>query len=219
MKSLMKSLLILLILVLSGLFTLCVQPAEGAVLRLSDHSSDDEFPYLTPYLDAEFDFTVVDDTLTLGVANLTPELEDDPTFKINNIYFNFSDKVQTLDLISATDSEGSPMSGWKLKVRENSFMVGGFGRFDVYLNGGHGCHPPVVRPGYTVNFDFQITGIGPFADTDFIALSSPVGGHIRSYAAAKFYNDDASAYGATCIPEPATVCLLGLGALVLVRRS
>jgi len=202
------------------IFTFFVKPVEGTLLRLSDHSSEDQSqPYLMEYLDAELDFSVVNSNLTLSVTNLTPENEGDPAFKMNRIYFNVADNIEGLTLTDISSFDESATEGWILNYSENGFLVGGSGHFDVYLKGGQGNHSPVVKPGSTVSFLFQITGNGSYDDSDFITLSSPQGGHIISYAAAKFYNDNTSAFGATSIPEPATLCLFMLGGLVLRRCS
>ena len=48
-------------------------------------------------------------------------------------------------------------------------------------------------------------------------MSTQVDGHILTSAAAKFYDGGGvSAYGA--VPEPATIALLGFGALALLRK-
>jgi hypothetical protein len=214
MKSLVTSLLTVSIVI----FAVCAGPAEAAILRLSDYSSEDESkPYLAEYLDAELSFSVADSTLTLSVTNLTPENEGDPAFKMSRIYFNVADNVESLALTDVYASGKSAAEGWDLYFWEDGFLADGFGRFDVYLEGGQGSHGPVVEPGQTVSFVFQISGDGPFVDSDFVTLSSLQGGHIASYAAAKFYNDCTSAYGATNVPEPATVFLLSLGCLVFLR--
>jgi len=197
----------------------CVTSVEGTILKLSTHSSEDESqPYLTEYLDAQLDFSVVDSTLTLSVTNLTPENQGDPAFKISRIYFNTTDEIEGLTLTDVTSSDYSSTNGWNLGFSEDGFLVGGSGHFDVYLKGGNGSHSPVVNTDSTVNFVFQINGTGPFNDGNFITLSSPQGGHIISYAAAKFYNDNSSAFGATNIPEPATICIFALGGLMLARK-
>lgn len=214
MKSLVTSLLTVSIVI----FAVCAGPVEATVLRLSDLcSEDDGQSYLAEYLDAELNFSVADSALSLSVTNLTPENEGDPAFKMNRIYFNVTDNVEGLTLTDVYASEEAA-GGWNLYFLENGFIVGGFGCFDVSLKGGHGSHGPVVEPGQTVSFVFQISGAGPFVDSDFIDLSSPQGGHIVSYAAAKFYNDCTSAHGAANVPEPTTICLLTLGSLVFLRK-
>lgn len=194
-----------------------VAPVNGTILRLSDYSSEDEHLIdMAKYLDAELDFSVVGHSLTLSVTNLTPESTGDPRFKINRIYFNVTDNVEKIILTDVT-GPADAVDGWDLGFSRNGFLVGGFGHFDVYLKGGHGSHQPVVNPGQTISFAFEITGAGPFRDNDFVTLSSPQGGHIIPYAAAKFYNDCTSAFGATNVPEPATVSLL-VGGLILLRK-
>lgn len=201
------------------IFAVCAGPVKAAVLRLSDYSSEDESQlYLAEYLDAELNFSVVDSALTLSVTNLTPENEGDPAFKINRIYFNVADNVEGLTLTDVHALEEVAARGWNLYFLEDGFIVDGFGYFDVSLKGGQGSQEPVVKPGQTVSFVFQISGAGPFVDSDFIALSSSQGGHTVSYAAAKFYNDCTSAYGATNVPEPASAVILGLGSLFLALR-
>ena len=201
------------------MLALCAVTVEGAILKLSDYCSEDEHqPYLAEYLDARLDFSVVGSTLTLSVTNLTPENDGDPAFKINRIYFNAADSIEGLTLIDVFGSEDSATEGWQSNFSEDGFLVGGFGRFDVYVKGGNGRHNPVVNAGQTVGFVFQISGTGPFEDNNFVTLSSPQGEHILSYAAAKFYNNDTSAYGATNIPEPATALLLTFGSWILLRK-
>jgi hypothetical protein len=77
-----------------------------------------------------------------------------------------------------------------------------------------------------VTFIIDIIGTGPFEDTDFTTEFSTVfdqcEAHVPSLAAAKFYdgeNPGISGYGATNIPEPTTIMLLGLGAFCLFRRG
>ncbi len=215
----MKRLVTSSITVLIVIFAICVSPVEGTVLRLSDHCSGESgWAHQPEYYDAELNFSVVDNTLTLSVSNLTPENYGDPEFKINRIYFNITDNVEGLNLTDVYASESSATEGWELGFSENGFIVGGFGRFDAYLKGGRGIHQPVVNPDQTVSFVFQVSGAGSFVESDFVTLSSPQGGHIISYAAAKFYNDKTSAFGATNVPEPATVLLLTLGGLVFLRK-
>ncbi|HUV40828.1 MAG TPA: PEP-CTERM sorting domain-containing protein, partial [Sedimentisphaerales bacterium] len=169
-------------------------------------------------LDATFDFSVLGNTLTLTVTNLTPENPlSDPALKINEVYFNTTADIQGLVL---TEVIGSEIEYWDLAFACDGIHVNGFGLFDVSLIDGQGSLPHVIDPGETVTFVLGITGTGPFSDNNFIQLSTQVDSHVISYAAGKFYDGlpETSAYGATNVPEPASVCLLCLGALALLRK-
>ncbi|HUW18159.1 MAG TPA: hypothetical protein VMW16_02540 [Sedimentisphaerales bacterium] len=203
------------------LIALCAASVEGAILRLSTHSSEPDGYFTCPeHLTAKLDFSVVDSKLTLSITNLTADSPGGIELNINKIFFNVTDNITGLGLIAATGPEGQVTNEWDLVFSKDAFIVGGFGRFDVSVAGGHGNHPNVIKPGKTVSFDCHITGTGPFSDRDFVTLSAPLGEHILSYAAGKFYGEgDISSYGAVnSTPEPATVCLFACGGLVLLLR-
>jgi len=216
------------LLVLTLLLVVLGTPQANATiqLRLSDYASDGINPPLPEDMDAMLTFDVVGSTLTLAVENLTPEIDGvDPELNINEIYFNAAANVTGLTL---TDVIGSPLSKWDSEFIQgggptdigNPHQVNGFGKFDMYLIDGVDDQPHVIDPGETVTFIMSITGTGPFEDADFAyQWSAQVDGHILSRAAAKFYNGppEMSAYGNN-VPEPATICLFGFGALALLRK-
>ncbi len=212
---------LLLVLVLFLLFTTIVAPsAQGVLVRLSDFASDGVNPPTPDQLDATLEFTVEDSTtLRFTVHNLTSENPGvDPELKINEIYFNATSNVTGLTL---TAIDGAALNQWDLGFAEDGFQVNGFGLYDVSLVDGQGNQPHVIDPGEIVTFFFTISGAGPFLATDFTTeLSTQVDSHIITLAAAKFYDglEAGSAYGATNVPEPATICLFGLGALALLRK-
>ncbi len=107
-------------------------------------------------------------------------------------------------------------------------MVDGWGVFDVGVIHGHGDNPGdpshhLIEPGMSKVFVFSFDGFG-ITEADFVLEFSDVAGqpgNIPMLAAAKFVQGpgDASAFGATEVPEPGTLALLGLaGALLATRR-
>ena len=196
----------------AALLLCCAVPVQASIITLSTHSSEDYNDTAYGYLDAELTFTVVGDQLTLSVENNTGE-GTDPEFDILEIYFNVTSNVTGLTLDAVVG--GTNPNKWGLTFATNTPIADNFGEFDVELNKTTGT-PPRILTGQTGTFTFTITGSG-YSDIDFTSeLSNQVDGHTPAYAAAYFSND-VTAYGAT-VPEPATIALLGLGALVLLRK-
>lgn len=181
------------------------KPVEaGTTLRLSDLSSDET---KAADLSATLMFAVDGGELALTVTNDTVPIEG---FDLDAIYFNSMNSVSELLL-------SPPLTGWSLLRNQRA---DGFGIFDYALLTDLGNDPAEIGPTESVTFVFEITGIGPFADTNFTTAFSaiPPGEH-EAIAAGKFVNGpgDDSAFGAV-IPEPGTALLLLFGSAIAGRR-
>ena len=193
--------------------------AQGATIPLSSHTSD-EPRVPASWLDASMDLSVANIgywELTLAVTNKTPETASDLAFKMSKLYFNTSASITDMMLNTVT---GGNKDNWVLKFDMDNISVDGFGLFDISLVR---TNPSVewIGPQETVTFKILINaGTPPYSDADFFTLSYQHDGHNPAYGAAKFFGggpDDLSAFGAY-LPEPATMFLLGFGALTLLRK-
>ena len=194
------------------------------VIPLSSHSSEPAGPNSVPasWLDASMNLSVANVgywELTLAVTNMTPETTGDIAFKMSELYFNTTAPITNLTLDSVV---GGNTNDWTLTLDMDNIHVGGFGLFDISIIS-NSLSSVWIDPLETLTFKIMIdAGTPPYTDTDFFALSScnihPE--HFFAYGAAKFFGggpDDLSAYGAY-VPEPATILMLGFGALALIRK-
>ena len=110
-------------------------------------------------------------------------------------------------------------SNWSLSTAQ---QCDGYGIFDFALKVLEDHKNDEVFGGETGTFTFTVSGSG-FSESDFYTeFSAPVGGEpVVMILGAKFQRGpigSGSGYSATDVPEPATVCLLGLGMLALLRK-
>ncbi len=204
--------------VLIAIFSTSVQ---AVIIPLSNQSSEPNIP--ASWLDASMNLNVHNGAqwaLTVEVSNHTPENAGDFAFKISEIYFNTSAPISDLTLVAVS---AGLLSDWELTLDMDNIKADGFGYYDISIISTN-INSVWIDPLETITFGILIDpGTGPYADTDFFALSAGkiLEDHIFAYGAAKFVKTgepfDLSAYGAY-VPEPASIIMLGFGALVLLRR-
>ncbi len=200
----------------AALLLCCAVPVQAVLTPLSTHSS--EISVDPSLLDAVLGTSVVEDAgnkwlLTLSIENQTPV---GGGFDISEIYFNTTADVTQIKLKQVV---GSDKKEWNVVLDMDNIQVEGFGLFDIGLES-KDVSNVFVGAGQTVTFTLEIkTGTPPYSDTDFFDLSAPQDGQTLAYGAAHFIRGpgDQSTYGAYN-PEPATICLLGFGALALLRK-
>lgn len=187
-------------------FALTGKLHAGTVLTLSDFSSDET---AAEVLDATFTFSVTGSVLTLSVAN---ETADPFAFDLSAVYFNTTPEISGLSLIA------SP-AGWEMLVSQSA---DGFGAYDFALQSELNESSEKIVSGDKQSFIFDISGSGPFAESDFTTQFSTIPpGETTGIAAVKFVsgpNGD-SAFGVTVVPEPATLVLMLGGMLAVSRRK
>ena len=154
--------------------------------------------------------SVTGTTLTIEISNLTdgPDGGLDTGFDIRELYFNVTSNVTGLSLDTGP-------TGWALYSSPLETEFSPFGNFDFALKDGQGNEIEGETSG---TLTLSVTGTGISASDFYTELSTIPPGNSPMLVAAKFVHgpEDASAFGA--VPEPATVCLLGLGTLVSLRK-
>jgi len=194
----------------------CAVDSRASILVLSELSSR---PLVVDpsELSASAEFTVVGDQLTLTITNLTPG--GTVGFDIQDIYFNAASNITGLIM--------DPSSGWTLNTKGQPPAGGTIGSnvFGVFDFGLREAEPDTVHEeidgGTSRTFTFTILGSGTYADTDFSADLSEGSERTPAYISIGFWNRGGGsndwAYGADVVPEPATIAILGLGGLLMLR--
>ena len=133
-----------------------------------------------------------------------------------------------LDSVGATIN-GNKKNNWDLTLAVDGFTIDSFGKYDVDIRSKNDTQTYIEPTGtggvYSMQFVISINaGVGSFSDADFTTyFSSPADGgpETLGLATGKFIHggpegNNFSAFGV--VPEPATIVLMGLGLLGLLRK-
>ncbi len=174
-----------------------------------------------PWLNATFDDqgAAGDVILTITAVNLTL------TEKVWGWYFNLDPLLDPDQLIfSGPSKSGNGAGPWfddpDILTGSNAFKADGDGSFDLLIQfetADGGTHS--FEAGDSV--EYTISGIGSLMANSFYYMSDPEPGGAGEYitTAHVLGIGEAAISGWVTIPEPAMICLLGLGGLLLRRRK
>ena len=152
-------------------------------------------------------------SLTLTAVNLTA------SEFVSTWYFNLDPGLDPESLVFSSPSKTGSFDDPAIRVGADGYSAAGSGWYDVELRfATSGAKGGAKRFGPGDEAAFMITGIASLTANSFDFLSTPSGGsppfptaaHVQAIA-----GDDS---GWTAVPEPATLGLLSIVSLVMLRR-
>ncbi len=159
-------------------------------------------------------------TVTLTATNLTG------TEFVSRWYLNLDPALDPTDLVFSAPTKVGTFESPSISLGADEFKAGGDGYYDILI-GFATANNASGRFDAGDSASFTVTGIPTLTAYSFVALSAPGGGHgpfpMAAHVQSIGPNGQFSGWVAhegdvPPIPEPATIALLALGSLVLVRR-
>jgi hypothetical protein len=193
-----------------GIPVLWASAATATTIQLSDFSSDETPASL---FDAQLELDVIGSVLRVTITNQTTGLIG---YNINEVYFNASDDVLGLTLVSASGSiDGNNLGAWTLST---GMLADGFGTFDFALLDGVNGNASTIFPSEVQTMNLTIScAVNAICDMSDFGNELTSDGNPDALAAMKFISGpgDDSGFGAT-VPEPTVAALFGFGLLGLL---
>ena len=164
--------------------------------------------------------TTIDDGGTPGSVEITLDNLNLVGMEfVGKWYMNLVDEVTIGDLNFSVSSKIGAFLDPLMSASTDTYMADGDGKYDILFDF---APPPggasaLFGVGETVVISVNDGATGTLIAGDFAALSAPAGGHGPFPVAAHVQGISGGESGWVTVPEPASIALLGLGALALLR--
>ena len=159
-----------------------------------------------------------DDGGTTGTVDLTisaPGLYGNPE-KVAAVYFNLNPALDPTQLMFSAPIKTGSFEDPVISLGVDAFQANGDGLYDILIDFNNGNQQDAFNGSETVQYTITLASL---TANSFDFPSTPDGGTGEHKTAAHLLSLGAAEESAwVTIPEPATVCLLALGGLLLRRK-
>lgn len=197
-----------------------VSPAATVDLPLDEFFADTSPPVgATPWLTASF----TDDSQPVGTVELTLSTSNlTDAESVTEWYLNLDPDLDPCLLSFSAVTKTGAFTDPDLFYGIDAFQANGDGSYDLLFDFSTMDGAPTrFGVGDAAVYTITYGGVGTFDISSFAFLSFPGGGAGPYYSAAHVVAvgvAEDSAWIAATVPEPASMCLLGLGAILLRKR-
>jgi len=149
--------------------------------------------------------------LTISAAGLTADE------RVKGVYFNLDPSINPTNLVFSAPTKSGTFDDPAISKGANAYKADGDGYYDILIEFTEDGAPLAFNGGESVSYTITLASL---TANSFDFLSAPGGGAGQYNTAAHIQSLGTSGDSAwITTPEPATMCLLGLGALALRRKK